>query len=332
MLLAANKIFDPIDPADTALSRVEGTDLFALTLQLPDAYLGSYPFSAPDSSVPGPTLHGAVNPAVMGAFRASMVSDPHARETTTDKPDAPSLAVARGPEAPTRRLATRGGDPSTIALVPLPSPVNETPLSVRRWSSDAAGPDSPVLLLLDGEVWHRVHPIAPELARRVEVGDMPPPNVILRESGGPQQRELDYTADLEPMRSLLESVRSLADMSPTALLVLAGQSLGGLFTAPATTRPELVAAAVAQPRRCSGPRRGCLVRSEVLGSVSGLLPLSHPLWSCTGEHSSGSWNTTWPWPPSWCAPRERCWARTGRSAGTMHCGGRWYYLEHLKPH
>ena len=71
-----------------------------------------------------------------------------------------------------------------------------------RGASPAAGPDSPVILLLDGEVWHRAHPIIPELARRISAGAMPPLTVSLLESGGPQQRMLDYEAAPSSMRSM----------------------------------------------------------------------------------------------------------------------------------
>lgn len=100
-----------------------GMDLFALTLQLPDAYLGPHRFAVPNAPIPcPPPPRGAVNSAVMGVFRSSTVSDPHARETMSDGPGAPSPGVARGLRL-RRRVSWPGTvTPNPFALAPGPDP------------------------------------------------------------------------------------------------------------------------------------------------------------------------------------------------------------------
>lgn len=110
----------------------------ALTLHLPDAYLGTYGSAAPSFLLPAPTRHGATDRAAVASVRSSPVPDPR----------------ARGHQAPSLRLGHDDGVPQVfpIQLSPLRSPVNGAALPVWCWSSPSADLDSPVILLLDGQV------------------------------------------------------------------------------------------------------------------------------------------------------------------------------------
>ncbi|WP_454295071.1 alpha/beta fold hydrolase [Salana multivorans] len=72
--------------------------------------------------------------------------------------------------------------------------------------------------------------------------------MLFLESGGPEQRQLDYANGPEVSGELLVRVHEASSGAvPGGRWIIAGQSLGGLFAMHAATRhPELVRAAVAQ--------------------------------------------------------------------------------------
>ncbi|MGB4779014.1 alpha/beta hydrolase, partial [Microbacterium sp.] len=143
----------------------------------------------------------------------------------------------------------RESAPATRRLGRATSPVTGARLPIHHWSAPTAGAPSPVVLLLDGEVWHRQFAIAAELDRRVARGEVPPLHLLFLDSGGPKQREFDYASSPDESGALLASVREVATRGgvPDSPWIVAGQSMGGLFAMLAAVRhPHLVRAAVAQ--------------------------------------------------------------------------------------
>jgi pimeloyl-ACP methyl ester carboxylesterase len=252
VVLQLNRIADPLDPADTALDRIGSTDLHALTLRLPSNWQGSYLF-VPLPHAVAPTLHGGPDEANLRALAMGALTDPWARERMPSKPvlatagrAVPEYAVARGPAARGRSLWRE--DPAGAEhLGDLASPTTGAGLGLWRWSDPRADADSPVVLLADGEVWRAQFPLAPELAARRSAGAAPPVHLLFLDSGGPHQRERDYSADARETGELLRSARLLAGGLGERRWIVAGQSFGGLFALLAATRhPDVVRAAIAQ--------------------------------------------------------------------------------------
>jgi len=253
IVLQLNHVSDPLDVEDTMLERIEGSHVHALTLRLPDYWQGSYLFSELPRRI-APTLHRGVDLDVRAQLMAHARADPFAREHMPSKPtDAsmnlsiPAFAVARGPKASALRMWKK----EPLRTVPLPSiasPVTGSPLKLHRWSSPGVGPETPAVLLTDGEVWAERFPVAAEISARLGRGEFPPVHVVFLESGGPRQRAVDYTAGSTQQRLLLEGVReSIGVDLPPGRLIVAGQSFGGLFAMLAAVRhPDLVLGAVAQ--------------------------------------------------------------------------------------
>ena len=250
VLLQLNRVSDPLDPADTLLRPIGDGRVHALTLQLPSAWLASYQLVVLPE--PLPDKGRATLPAqTRAALARSARQDPYARVTIPNKAsvasggvEPPRLGVARGADAPAVEL-WRHEVPPTERLAPVPSPVNGTELGLHRWSHSAAGPASPVVLLGDGEGWADRFPIAAELDARVDAGACPPLHVVMLESGGPVQRQVDYTGTADQLRGLLTAVRDRVGVDGP--WIVAGQSLGGLLAArSATLLPDLVAAGIAQ--------------------------------------------------------------------------------------
>lgn len=257
VMLQLNRITDPLDVEDTRLERIGESNVHALTLRLPSDWQGSYLFVPLPYGVP-PTLHGRPTKQTMVALAEHAQSDPLAREHIPSKAVTasavrrlPDYAAARGPRVP--KLALWRLTPEITEWLPtIQSPVNGESLTLHRWSSPSANEESPVILLLDGEVWRTQFPVATEIAERHRQGRFPAVHLLLLESGGPGQRELDYACSRGESLALLTALRKAARKLnspplPDTPWVIAGQSLGGLFAALCATRHgNLVRAAVAQ--------------------------------------------------------------------------------------
>lgn len=253
VLMQLNRISDPLDPEDTMLEQIAGSEVHALTLRLPAAWQGGYLFAIAPRRMAA-TLHQTPDMRAMMEFARNAQADPYAREripskevTATGGLEIPDYSAARGPKAPT--VALWHNEPTEATqLGSVVSPIGGAQLPLHHWAAPGADASSPVILLLDGEVWLRQFPIASALIELVAGGTMPPVHVLYLESGGSRQREFDYTCGPETSLALLEGVREAsAHAVPATPWVIAGQSLGGLFSALAATRhPQFIRAAVAQ--------------------------------------------------------------------------------------
>ena len=194
VILNLNKVSDMLDPADTRLESIAGTGLHALTLDMPTEWMGTYNYSIPGSELPAPALHGGADREMVGMLRASAVEDPRAREYVGFLGNA-RLAVARGRDAD---RAVLSGDTEGIRVAQVMSPVNGAELTAWTWKpADDVAPAAR-LVVLDGETWVNQYPLVSAL-QEVPV----PVHAVFIESGGPQQRQLDYTSDADAGRSFI---------------------------------------------------------------------------------------------------------------------------------
>lgn len=253
VVLQLNRLTDVRDPQDALLECIGESEVHALTLRLPRDWQGSYLFVLLPQPV-APNLHDPIDPRVIGAVARFAQTDPLARERIPSKAVAasagqplPDYAVARGDHATQAALWALGSLPTT-ELPPVRSSVSGTGLALHHWAAPGADERSAVILLLDGEVWHEQFPIAAELAERCSRGDLPPVHALFLDSGGPMQRELDYSGAPHESAALLEAIsQSASGVVPSAPWIIAGQSFGGLFAALCAVRhPDRVRAAVAQ--------------------------------------------------------------------------------------
>lgn len=269
VVLQLNRLTDTRDIADTMLeriARVGDAEVHALTLRLPREWQGSYLF-VPLPQPVAPNLHDPIDLRVIGAVARFARADPFARERIPSKAVAasaaqelPEYAVARGDLAPSISLWKHDA-PAATGLGAVSSPANGSPLDLHHWATPGADEHSPVVLLLDGEVWREQFPIAGELAALRERRGFGEAHLLFLDSGGPMQRELDYAGAAEQSGALLEAAAKLVagaassglpglsglSVAAAARWIVAGQSLGGLFAAFAATRhPKRVRAAVAQ--------------------------------------------------------------------------------------
>lgn len=247
--LQSNRLNDILDPGDTLMEQVSGTDLHVLTLVLPDDWIGGYQFLVLPEPLRAPQLHSGADRTYLARLHAGLCADPHAREVAPGRRGALIQAVGRGPAASALRLDLGNETewPSARISTTVPSPANATPLALHRWSHPSAHDSSPTFLFLDGEVWHRQYPILPRLIAETAAGNLLPMHALLLESGGPKQRQQDYLGSPEQIRRLLSGVLQAGGAGDRSPLIVCGQSLGGLFTMRATTfHPDLVAAGIAQ--------------------------------------------------------------------------------------
>lgn len=253
VVLQLNRLTDVRDVEDTLLEQIADSPVHALTLRLPSSWQGSYLLAPLPQSIP-PNLHDPLDRAELMRLAQAAETDPFAREHMPSKPtlasakqQLPPYAVARGPAAPCTALWSRSRvEPHTTRTVS--SPVSGEPLALHHWATPFSDEHSPVVVLFDGEVWDQQFPVAAEIAERHDAGGFPPAHLVLLESGGPMQRELDYAAPAEQSGQLLEAIaEELTGVIPAAGWVLAGQSFGGLFAALCAHRhPQRVHAALAQ--------------------------------------------------------------------------------------
>ena len=233
VLLQLNKVTDYFNPMDTELRPIAGTALRALTLDMPAEWMGSYSLVVPDFPVHPCSEKQGLDLAQVRALRACTVEDPTARQYIPNKTGMARLAVARGAGAP---VGVLGGE-AELATSSIRSPANGAEL--RLWIS---GPSNAqvTLVFLDGEVWAQQHPISPRLA------DLPV-RCIFVDSGGPQQRQLDYAG--EDCLAFLQRAIDAGGVGGGVggPMIVIGQSLGGLYACrTATEHPEIVSAAIAQ--------------------------------------------------------------------------------------
>jgi enterochelin esterase family protein len=263
----------PLD--DDRMTRLEGTDVWHRTYDVPHDMYARYQLS-PDDSLEDP----------------DSVTDWLARESTfcadplnpawIDWPANPS-----DPDVPAHRVSVlrlpAGPDP-TVASVDPDAPVGEvTRFRLRSqhlgnerdvWVHVPAGADTatdlPLVVVLDGWVWACALPLAPGLDRLAHAGALTPVVVAMVDSLGDEARCRDLEChppflDFLAEELLPELRRRWPVTADPAGVTMAGQSLGGLAAAwTALERPDLVSRVISQSgsfwyERDAGPDRAELV-------------------------------------------------------------------------
>jgi enterochelin esterase family protein len=232
VLLFVNRLTDERDLAASKMRRLPGTDLWWLSYRMDADWRASYAFipmadadwrrlvqrdqvalrDVLDRGLPDPR-----NPATSrnrAGTELSVVSLPNAPRQDWLEPRSPSRpnAVTQG-----RTVKRQGPDGRPLWVYQPPS----TPT------------DSPLVLVLDGEVWATVQDLPTTVDNLVADGLIRPPHLLLLDSGGRERRwaELaDSTAIGDYLAGeLLEWARREYPVSPRAAdTVVAGQSLGAL--------------------------------------------------------------------------------------------------------
>lgn len=209
--LQANKFTERGNPREAELKPIAGTGWRAVSVQMPRDWICSYHFLTADGvDVPG----GVV-----------------ALE------DAPALP-------PTASVAAWRCGTGELVL-----PVSRNQVTLTVHSHPDASAHSPVVLLADGDDWLADDLPATALAAQIEAGDSTPIHLAYLPAVDRTARQFDYTADAAEQAALLERIQDVlaSVIGSHGGLVLAGQSLGGLFSLLAAVRFRgLVVGAVAQ--------------------------------------------------------------------------------------
>lgn len=261
--LEANRITDPTDPGEARMLPLGGSDLCALSLEMPSTWIASYRFVVPGSPPPAASPHEGVRLGDYRAFLAHAEQDPHCREHL------PAGAGARGPAAHgVLALEEAPGVPHRVTAAwrrrdaVLTAPASGRELDLVVLTHPGAGAGSPLVICLDGEAWLGDALLVEALAAAVEEGRMAPPRLALLCAAEGAQRQIDWACEPAESRALLEAVLALAGPGPghgtggsRPPVVVAGQSLGGLFAMLCAVRHgDLVDAVVAQSASLWWPR------------------------------------------------------------------------------
>ncbi|MFC0041680.1 enterochelin esterase domain-containing protein [Actinomadura rayongensis] len=223
------------DLAPILMDRVPGTDLWHRTFRCPSDLRATYQFHPCD----GPL--DAADHAVWAAVRRAAVPDPlnpHRLPSWIPGAVTSLLELPDAPPQPWRdpRPGVPAGSLSTERVAGR---------TVHVYRPPGDGP-ADLLVLLDGELWAGLVPIAPTLDNLLADGLIPPTLALLPESGGSRDADLGGPAHC---RFLAEDLPALAARlrAPTGRRTIAGQSLGGYAAAAAALRhPGAFGTVVAQ--------------------------------------------------------------------------------------
>ncbi|RDI28229.1 enterochelin esterase family protein [Rhodococcus sp. AG1013] len=235
--LEANGITDRRRPERNALQRVPGSDLWTLSLEVPERWRGGYGFLPRVEPITGPA-EGQTEWEWWRAVIAGLVTDEENPRPPVSSMGLPARSEAVMPGAPTQRWWA-----SDAPVRGVLTEESRILAGVRRsiWIYEPAGiadRDRPVLVLFDGRVTAVEIPIAPALDRLPERGYRVPLVVMIDSiEPGLRSRELPcstefldaLTGDLLPY--LRERWQATGD--PESVLV-GGSSYGGLAATFAT--------------------------------------------------------------------------------------------------
>lgn len=226
VLLFANRLTDETRLEETLLSRLPGTDLWTLSVVMESDWRASYAFLVRRSGEPAPWLAEGDQVRIRAALDRGR-RDPANPVTCRNRagvqqsvvalPDAdPQPHLVRRDAAPRGTAQTLPGHPRVTAWVSTPAPEAQAPLVV----------------VLDGEVWHDgPHDLTATLDNLVAGQVLPPLRALFVSSGGRDQRWSELADDgttylTDSLLPLAHERGWLAD-DPHQVAVI-GQSLGGL--------------------------------------------------------------------------------------------------------
>ncbi|MEV7230854.1 enterochelin esterase [Polymorphospora sp. NPDC051019] len=241
VLLLVNKLADRADLGRSAMTRLPGTDLWHLTYQVRAEWSGSYQIAPDDTGSPDDA--GRVpptGPAYWRELAGRAVADPLNPETLPQHRP-PHKSVAYGPATPRSGWwRPRPGVPAgAVDTVRVPTRLAGGPRRVWRYTPPGHRPGGgpyPLLVLLDGDVWGPLLPVAPTLDNLIHAGLLPPLVALMPDSVDRPTRFTEYACRPEYVEFLRTDLigHAGADLAVTddpARTVVAGQSLGGLTAA-----------------------------------------------------------------------------------------------------
>lgn len=224
--------FPLTSPALGAFEQVPDTSLAALTLRLPGDSCFGYRIARSATVLPD-TLLDRVG---WGALTAGATVDEFNPRTEPDALSGRSsflaLPAARVDPWPEAAPAGRGG---RVVRHERESAALGRPLTAWSYVPDRVSPDTPLLVLLDGEIWNGQVDITWLLDDLIASGRIPPVAVVMPEGGSPETRMAEMTlnpAYLAFLRDeLLPWAEEVTGCAPDSRRLIGGWSLGGLTAA-----------------------------------------------------------------------------------------------------
>ncbi|WP_306333726.1 enterochelin esterase [Streptomyces sp. KL118A] len=254
VLLLANRLVDRDRLADALLTPLTGTDVWHLTLRLRADHRGTYRIAADLSPGDLPTAP-ELRQLRLRALSAHAAHDPLNPRRIGDRWGQPDGSVFALPDAPAQPWTERRDDipRGRVERHRLPAGVLGAGRDV--WVHLPPGgprPDSPVVVLCDGDMWFGRLALQDTLDALVADRAVPPPVVLAPDAVDRLTRWQDLTARDEYVGFLADEVLPWAAArwpltADPARTVVAGQSLGGLTALYAgLRRPERFGAVLAQ--------------------------------------------------------------------------------------
>lgn len=238
VLVLVNKLADRSDLGRSRMRRLPGTDLWHLTYRVRGDWQGSYHFapdeadSAADDSDENPGEPGSAH---WRQVAANLVADP-LNPVVLPGAGPPYASVAAAPAA---QPEPRWWQPQPGVPAGRLDTVTVDGRRVWRYAPpghDPGGSPYPLLVLLDGDLWGPLLPVAPILDNLIAANRIPPVVALLPDSVDHATRSTEYAcepnfADFLADRLAGQVGRVLNATTDPARTVIAGQSLGGLAAA-----------------------------------------------------------------------------------------------------
>ncbi|WP_194174300.1 enterochelin esterase domain-containing protein [Luteimicrobium xylanilyticum] len=247
VLLFVNRLTDERDLDASLMERVPGTDVWHLSYRMEADWRASYAFVPRAPGERAPWL-GADDQVAVRAALDQGVADPRNPRTTRNRSGV-TQSVVELPAAPSQHwLERRAGTPRG-SVTPC-----EAPGGRRAWvyAPALAGAPTPLLVVLDGDVWTGAQDLPTTLDNLTADGAVPPVHAVLLDAGDRERRwaELDERGGLDDYLAgpLLDWARATLPVTDRREdVVVVGQSLGALTALRALVRhPGRVGAALSQ--------------------------------------------------------------------------------------
>jgi enterochelin esterase-like enzyme len=242
--VTVNRVTYDLD--DSRMERVPGTDVWHATFRLPADWRGSYRVLETDAAGDR-ALHELEPRWAMRTIREEGLADPR-NPLSTRTHSGTVVSVAELDAAPVQAAPPDGPSPRTRRLV---APSGRTVWLTPPIEDD--GTPRPLVIVLDGEVWHAGGYATAAADRLGTAGTIRAPFVAMVATGGSSPRRMSDLSIDGPMSdeivtSLLPWLRDRVPVSADPRdIVVTGESLGGLTALKtAFDHPEAVGSALSQ--------------------------------------------------------------------------------------
>lgn len=231
--LMANTLlgFPLTSPAIGAFEAVPGTSLAALTLRLPGDSRFGYQVARSQTVTPDTIL----DRAGWGTLTANATVDEFNPHTTPDVPSGRSSHLVLPGARPDPWPASAPDPCGRVDRHEFHSTALGRSLPVWSYVPDQVTPDTPLLVLLDGEVWNERVEVRWLLDDLIASGRIPPIAVVMPEGDTPETRMAEMTLNPAYLAFLQDELLPWAEevtgCAPTSRRLIGGWSLGGLTAA-----------------------------------------------------------------------------------------------------